>query len=85
MATIRNVVPAFFNISKEHISLNPASCIWGMDRAYTLLNTENNTLNHIFSSYEFEILEDKLVIFKPKDNNFRKKIAELKQGDYVRE
>jgi hypothetical protein len=84
MATVRNAIPEVFNISKEKISLNPASCIWGIAETYILSEYENNKLHTIFSGYEFEILEDKLMIFKPKGNGFRKKVVELKQGDYVR-
>jgi hypothetical protein len=84
MASVRNAIPEFFNISKENVSINPASCIWGMVRICTLSNDENDKFHSIFSSYEFEISEDKLLIFKPKGNGFREKMAELKNGDYFR-
>ena len=84
MATVRNAIPEFFYISKENISLNQESCIWGIVKANTLSNDENSKFHNIFIGYEFEISEDKLLIFKPKHNGFRKKIIELKMGDYVR-
>jgi hypothetical protein len=84
MASVRNAFPEFFNISNENIFLNPASSIWGTVRVYTLSNDENDKFHNIFNGYELEILEDKLLIFKLKDNGFRKKSATLNQGDYVR-
>ena len=84
MASVRNAVPEFFNISRENISLNPASCIWGNVKVYTLSNDESDKFHNIFNSYELDILEDKLLIFKLKDNGFRKKVSTLDQGDYVR-
>jgi hypothetical protein len=84
MATVRNAIPEAFCISKENIPLNQESCIWGIVQTHTLANDENSKFHNIFRGYEFDISEDKLLIFKPKDNGFRKKIVALKNGDYVR-
>ena len=84
MAAVRNAIPEVFVISKENRTLNQDSCIWGIAQTHILSNDENAKFHIIFSGYEFEVLDDRLLIFKPKDNGFRKKITELKPGDYVR-